>query len=101
MSFITLDGKITRMLPVETFPNFAKRIIWIEEQVASYANIWMLEVWNKDVAMMDNYKEGDIVTAYIDIKGRYFKNNDNREGVINTLKCWNIVKDGVSFKKLD
>jgi len=98
---IKLIGKIKKILPTETFPNFLKKIIWLEETVDAYANMWMLEVWNKDVPMMDNYKEGDVVTAYVDIKGRYWQNNDGKDGVINTLKCWNIEKDGLSFKKID
>jgi hypothetical protein len=49
--------------------------------------------------MIEEYKVGDFVTCYIDIKGKYWE-KEGREGVINTLKCWNIEKDGKSFKEI-
>jgi hypothetical protein len=50
--------------------------------------------------MIDSYKAGDFVTAYIDIKGKYWEKN-GKEGVMNTLKCWNIEKDGKPYKEIN
>jgi hypothetical protein len=50
--------------------------------------------------MIDNYKEGDFIIAYIDLKGILWEEKDGKEQVKNTLKCWNIEKDGVTFKKI-
>jgi hypothetical protein len=49
--------------------------------------------------MIDNYEVNDFVTCYIDVKGKHWEKSD-KEGVINSLKCWNIEKDGQTFKKI-
>ena len=49
--------------------------------------------------MIDSYDLGDYVTIYIDLKGKYWS-KDGKEGITNTLKCWNIEKDGVPFKEI-
>ena len=101
---IKLEGKIKKVFGTETFNNFEKRIFWLEEVKSAeprFTNTWQLELWKADCSMIDKYREGDYITAYVDIKGKaYIKKNDNSEGVMNTLKCWNIEKDGVSFKQI-
>ena len=97
---IKLQGKIRRIFDSNVFGNFEKRVMWLDEVSETYPNTWQLEFWNKDCVIPDSYKEGDFVTCYIDIKGKLFSKKDGEEGVGNTLKCWNIEKDGVSFKKL-
>jgi len=97
---IKLSGKIKEVFETTTFNNFAKRIFWLEETAEKYANTWQLELWNKDTEMIDHYKVGDYVTIYIDIKGKFWQNDIGKQGVMNTLKCWNIEKDGVPFKEI-
>ncbi len=96
---IKLDGKIRQINEIEIYNTFQKRKFWLQDIDEKYPNTWELELWKDDVNMIDNYSVGDFITAYIDIKGRVWTKND-REGVMNTLKCWNIEKDGVSFKKI-
>jgi hypothetical protein len=95
-----LSGVIKKVFNTESFGNFEKRIFWIEEIQEKYKNIFQLELWKKDVAMIDNYKVGDYVTVYIDIKGKHWQSGE-KEGVMNSLKCWNIEKDGVLFKEIN
>ena len=97
---IKLTGVIKKVFPTETFNNFEKRVFWLDDQADKYPNIHSLELWKNDVEMIDHYKVGDFVTAYIDIKGKYWEKAD-KSGVINSLKCWNIEKEGVSFKNID
>ncbi len=97
---IKLVGKIKKIQDKETHGGFDKRLMWLEEVVDKYANTWQLECWKDDCPMLDNYDEGDYVTCYIDIKGKYWSKEDGRHGVMNSLKCWNIEKDGVAFKKV-
>lgn len=94
---MTLEGKIKKIGAKETYGTFEKVVFWLEDVSERYPNIWQLEVWNKDIPMMDNYREGDFITAFIDIKGKLTKDGDK---VINTIKCWNISKDGKSYKEL-
>lgn len=101
---IKLIGKIKRKFDTITYGNFEKRIVWIEEVVEErFPNTWQLELWKEDAKMLDSYDEGDYVTCYVDIKGRLIpkeKSKDGDDWVSNTLKCWNIEKDGKPYKPI-
>jgi hypothetical protein len=97
---IKLSGKIRKVFPSQTFGSFEKRIFWLDDVSDKYPETWELELWKANCPMIDSYKVGDYVTCYIDIKGKYWQ-NDVKEGVMNTLKCWNIEKEGVPFKPLN
>jgi hypothetical protein len=96
---IKLSGKIKKVFSTETFSNFEKRTFWLEEVSDKYPNTFQLELWKQDCTMIDNYELGDFVTVYVDIKGKYWNKND-KEGVMNTIKCWNIEKEGKLFKQI-
>lgn len=95
-----LQGKIKQVFETEIKNNFTKRIFWIEEIGEKFANTFKLELWKDDCNMIDNYKVGDYVTVYIDIKGKLYE-KDGTSFVNNTLKCWNIEKDGKAFKEIN
>ena len=97
---IKLSGIIKEKFEVQTFNNFEKRTFFLEEITDKYPNTWALELWKKDCPMLDNYKLGDYVTCYIDIKGKFWENGNGKSGVINSLKCWNIEKDGKLEKEI-
>ena len=97
---IKITGTIKKINNIETFKDFDKRTFWIEDVSDKFPNTYQLELWKADCPMIDKYKVDDIITAYIDLKGRYWKKED-REGVLNTLKCWNIEKDGVFEKEIN
>lgn len=97
---ITLSGVITRIFETKEFNNFPKRVFWLDDKAEKFGNEWELMLWKKDVEMIDNYKVGDFVTVYIDIKGSKWVGRDGEERVTNTLKCWNIEKDGQLFKPI-
>ena len=96
---IKVSGKIKEIFPTETFGTFEKRVVWLEEVADKYANTYSLEIWGTDCPMVDSYKVGDYVTAFVDLKGKYYEKN-GKEGVINSLKCWNFEKDGKSYKEV-
>jgi hypothetical protein len=97
---IKLSGKIKKIFKTEIFNNFEKRTFWLEDIAEKYPNTWQLELWKSDIDMIDNYSVGDYVTVYIDIKGKYWSKDDGKDGVMNTLKCWNIEKEGKPFKEI-
>ena len=97
---IKLQGVITKVFPTQTFGNFDKRVFWLHDNAQRFPNTWQLELWKQDCAMLDNYKEGDFITAYVDIKGQKWEKEGTEPKVMNTLKCWNIEKDGVTFKPI-
>lgn len=102
---VKVTGNITKIFDTKVElgrdgKEFKKRIIWIKENSEKFPSDLSLEAWLKDVEMIDNYKEGDLVTCYLDIKGRKFMGRDGEEKITNTLKVWNIEKDGVLYKKI-
>ena len=95
---IKITGKIRKKFETNVFgQGFEKRLLWLEEVSEKYANTWQLELWKDDCKMLDSYEEGDYVTCYVDLKGKYWS-RDGKEGVMNSIKCWNIEKDGKAFK---
>jgi hypothetical protein len=51
--------------------------------------------------MASAYNVGDFVTCYVDIKGKMFEKRDGSgQGIITTLKCWNVEKEGKTFKEI-
>lgn len=102
---IKLSGKIQKIFEPESFGNqekkFEKQQFWLQEvgTESKYTNTWSMELWNADIQMSESLQEGDFVTCYVDIKGKYYEKN-GKEGVIVSLKCWNFEKDGKTFKEL-
>jgi hypothetical protein len=100
---IKISGKIKKVFNAETFgieKPFEKRNFWLEDISDKYPNTWQLELWQQDCPMIDSYNVGDFITAYIDIKGKHWDKN-GKEGVMNTLKCWNIEKEGKPYKEIN
>ncbi len=101
---IKLIGKIKKKFDTATYGNFSKRVMWLEEVTDyKYPSTWQLELWKDDVNMLDAYEEGDFITCYVDIMGKLITKDKSRDGdewVSNTLKCWNIEKDGVTAKPI-
>jgi len=102
---IKLSGKIKKKFETAVFGNFEKRTLWLEEVTSDnrFPNTWQLELWKEDTKMLDSYEEGDYVTCYVDIKGKLIpkeKSRDGDEWVSNTIKCWNIEKDGKAYKSM-
>ena len=95
---IKIAGKIRKKFDTQTFGGFEKRVFWLEEVSEKYPNTYCLELWKDDCKMLDSYQENDYVTCSIDIKGKYWR-KDDKEGVMNTLKCWNFEKEGKSYKE--
>ena len=101
---IKVSGTITKVFDILKFKKsdgsiFEKRLFWLEDKSDKYPNEYQMELWLSDCSMLDNYKVGDYVTTYIDLKGKKWE-KDGKEGITNTLKCWNIEKDGVAFKEI-
>jgi hypothetical protein len=100
MATIKITGKLVNVFPVETFGTFEKRIIWVDEGAENFNNVWEFELWKADVQMVENYSVGDVLTFSVDVRGKkYFSNKTQKEAIINSLKCWNITKEGSSYKE--
>ena len=102
---IKLSGKVIEIFPLEVFGTsdkpFKKVQFWLQEISDIYPNAWQLEFWQDDCTMTSFFNVGDFITCYIDIKGRMFEKRDGSgQGIITTIKCWNVEKDGKTFKEI-
>lgn len=98
---IKINGTIKKILPTQTLSGgFEKRIFWMQDDDPKFPNTFQLECWKADTIMLDEYKVEDKITCYIDLKGKQFPGRDGEDKVTNTLKCWNIEKDGKLWKKI-
>ena len=98
---IKIVGKIEKVFPKQTLSGgFEKRVFWLNDESDKFPNTFQLELWKADADMIDKYQLGDTVTCYIDLKGKVFTGKDGEERVTNTIKCWNIEKDGELSKKM-
>lgn len=98
---IKITGKIEKVFPKQTLSGgFEKRVFWLDDQAENFPNTYQFELWKSDVEMIDKYKEGDVVTCFVDLKGKKFTGKDGEERITNTIKCWNIEKDGETYKKI-
>jgi hypothetical protein len=50
--------------------------------------------------MIDNYKVGDFIIVYFDIKGISWTDSKGDVLAKNTLKCWNIEHNGKTHKPI-
>jgi len=97
---IKITGIIRKVNDAQTFNTFTKRTFWIEDVSDKYPNTYELETWKNDCEMLDKCKVDDIITAYIDLKGKQYTGRDGVDRVINSFKCWNIEKDGILEKEI-
>jgi len=91
---IIIKGELTDIFPAEIFGNFEKRVAWVLEKDVQYPNHYQIEFHQGDANMLDNFLRGDIVECKVDVRGKKFKSKQGKDGIINTLKCWNIIKVG-------
>ena len=98
---IKIFGTIEKIFPTEIKGNgFEKRIFWLKDNDEKFPNTFQLECWKADTPMLDSYSIGDKVTCYIDLKGKIFPGRDGEDKVTNSMKCWNIEKEGKNWKKM-
>lgn len=83
-----LTGILTDVFPVETTPNFSKKVFWIKQpDTERYPQHWSLELHGKDVDRLKNLKVGDRIKCEVEIRGRKYKKRTGGEDIFITLKC--------------
>jgi hypothetical protein len=96
LSQTILQGVILKIKETQKIRDFWKREFWLQEMKTEqnkYPNVWTLELWHDDTMEIDNFKKGDSVRCYVDIKGKLLtKKGTDQEFIINTLRCWQIQK---------
>lgn len=87
-----LTGVILSIFPEETYGNFRKKVIWIQELKQGYKNTWEIEFHHDDGMALVHYSENDTVECEIEIQGKYWSKPGKPDRVINCLKCTGLKK---------
>lgn len=90
---IKILGKIKTIFPEETFGNFKKKVVWIEEEEVQYPNTYEVQFTQAKTVELDGYKEGELVEIDADVRGRHSAKN-GKEYVFNSLSAWRIQRIG-------
>lgn len=90
---IKILGKIKTIFPEETFGNFKKIVVWIDEVEVQWPNTYEVQFVQAKTVELDGYKEGELVELDVDVRGRYSK-KDDKEYVFNSLTAWRIQRIG-------
>lgn len=102
---ITLTGKLTQVFEAQQKTDkFIVRKIWVTDKLIGnekFSNDWEFQLWNSDCTMVDNYNVGDVLTFYVDIRGRVWTRQDGSQSAQTDIKCWNIEKEGKLYKPID
>jgi hypothetical protein len=95
---IKITGHITDIFPTESFGNFEKRVAWVAEVSGDrYPNTYALEFQQNDVNQLDHVSPGDLVECKVDVKGKKWEKG-GKSGVINVLKCFDIIRQAAGPK---
>lgn len=86
-----ITGIIKTVFPVETFGNFTKQVIWIEEVEQNFNNTYEVEFIKNRIKELEGFKSGDLVEIEADVQGRYVSKN-GKEYVFNSISGWRISK---------
>jgi hypothetical protein len=83
-----LLGILTDVFPVETKPNFSKKVFWLKQpDTERNPQHWELELHTADIDQLKGIKVGDVLECEVEIRGRKFKRRDGGEGIFTSLKC--------------
>lgn len=87
-----ISGKIRSVTPdIEVSDAFTKRelVVTTSEQ---YEQNLLIEFHQDKCEYLDNYKVGDNVKVYINLRGRIWTNPQGEEKCFNTITGWKIEK---------
>jgi hypothetical protein len=100
-----LQGKLVEIFATqEVSEKFQKREFVVEyAENPSYPEYIKLGVVNDKVSILDNYKVGDNVDVFFNLRGRSWTDKTGKVSYFNTLVAWKISKaDGkASMQKAD
>lgn len=87
-----LTGILTDIFPVETTPNFSKRVFWLKQpDTERYPQWWKVELHGKDVDRLKGIQVGDRLECEVEVRGYQFTNRSGEKIVAISLKCTGIT----------
>ena len=89
MSQFKLLGVLIKVNPEQEFGNFTKRTFHLAQTREEYPNTWEVTLTQKNTALINNFKPGDIITCHCELDGKEWT-KDNVTKAFNTVRCWKI-----------
>ena len=98
---INIEGKlIEKFETVQVTETFKKREFVIEYiENPSYPEFIKLELIQDKCSLIDNFQIGDTINAFINIKGRKWKNKEGKINYFNTLQVWKIESENQHYNQ--
>lgn len=86
-----LTGILTDVFPVETKPNFSKKVFWLKQpDTERNPQHWSLELHTADIDRLKGIAIGDRLECEVEIRARKWRRNNGEEYISTTLKCIGI-----------
>lgn len=88
---IKLTGILTDVFPIETKPNFSKRVFWLKQpDTERYPQHWEIELHGEEMKRIMSVKIGDRLECEVEVKGRQYNKREGGKGIFTSLKCVGI-----------
>lgn len=87
-----LEGKLKKVFETETVSDkFQKRdfVVTTQEQ---YPQDILVQLVQDKVGLLDAFKEGEVVSVSINLRGREWVNPEGQAKYFNTIQAWKIEK---------
>jgi len=89
-----LKGKIKTINATEVVTEkFKKREFVLIDNSGQYEQIIQFQAMQDRVDMLDNFKEGDNVNVFFNLRGRQWTNPQDEVKTFNTLDAWKIESE--------
>lgn len=92
-----LIGILTDIFPVETRPNFSKKVFWLKEfNSERFPQHWEIELHGNDLERLKGFEIGDILEAEVEVRGKKWQKNSHpvEQKIFLSLKCVGLCKIG-------
>lgn len=86
----TITGTIKVLRDTQIINDKFKKRDFVVETPGDYPQFIIMQMTQDKTEILDKYKEGDNVTAHINIRGREWKSPQGDIKYFNTLECWKI-----------
>jgi hypothetical protein len=88
-----LTGIVHRVGEIQLIKDtFQKREMIVAVEDGNYTQHVTIELTKEKCAELDNYKPGDQVTVYFNLRGRLYTGKDGIERAFTNLAAWKLTK---------
>ena len=96
MSELKLEGKLIKIFDTNEISEKFKKREFVIETDEKYPQMVKFQLVQDSCKLIDEYKIGDVLNVYFNLRGRVWMNRDNVEVYFNTEQAWRIEKTGTT-----